>query len=117
MKFTPEQQKENLREAIKDLRENPKKARGQMRDEDGGRCCLCVMVDTAKRITGRDFYGDYMPKPAMKEVFGFNFREDKLIIDGQEAHADTHNDGLACEKITEKSHKEIADALETQFLR
>jgi hypothetical protein len=35
---------------LADLRANPLKAAGSMRNPNGGRCCLCVAMDTAVRL-------------------------------------------------------------------
>ena len=47
--LTPKQI-ERGRAFLVDLRANEKKAVGQMRDDNGGRCCLCVALDTGIRL-------------------------------------------------------------------
>lgn len=47
--MTPIQIERN-REFLKDLRANQLKAAGTMRNLEGGRCCLCVAMDTAIKL-------------------------------------------------------------------
>ena len=123
-KFTEEQKKDNLRLAVKALRENPKKATRQMMDDDGGRCCLCVMSHVAEDICGverNSFCGSETPNIDLRKVFnvedatstGDNFR-----VGGQYAAvwndgANVWNDGF---DVEEKSHAEIADMIEKEYL-
>jgi len=121
-----EQQKENLKLGIKALRENPLKAKDQMRDSSGGRCCLCVLSEVAEDIQGvprgtftyREPHGEdaIVPTSDLAEIFGlhnesssgqFNF----LINDKM---ASIWNDGFGF--TPELSHKEIADMIEKEFL-
>jgi hypothetical protein len=44
------EQIERNREFLKDLRANPLKAVGTMRNSEESRCCLCVAMDTAVRL-------------------------------------------------------------------
>jgi len=117
--FTEEQKKENLRLAIKALRENPKKALERMQDENGGRCCLCVMAHVAEDIMGyeRDeLCGESLPLFKMSDVFAVqeldtfpdNVKVGKYL-------ASRWNDGD--DNIEEKTHKEIADMLEKEYLQ
>jgi hypothetical protein len=116
--FTEEQKKDNLRLAVKALRENPKKAKGQMIDDDGGRCCLCVMAHVAEDICGverNDFCGTHLPKINLGEVFAL-FKDKYGIRDNivlQDEYASVWNDG---ERVEEKTHAEIADMIEAQYL-
>ena len=122
--FTPEQQKENLRLAVADLRANPIKATDSMRDKAGGRCCLCVMAETAERICGllenELSHDSALPTYHLAHVFGlhnialeentgFNF-----TVGGWSATA--WNDG-SYPNTPEKTHGEIADMIEEEFLK
>jgi len=116
--FTEEQKKENLRLAIKALRENPKKAKEIMQDENGGRCCLCVMAHVAEDIMGYErnkLCGGTLPKFKMSDVFSVQeldtFPENIKV---GEYLASRWNDGY--DDIEEKTHKEIADMLEYEYL-
>lgn len=112
--LTPEQIKRN-KAFIKDLRANPKKAIGQMRDNDGGRCCLCVALDTAlamgfqKYEYERRVNSDIYPPPSMAKWYGWP-SEDPHLGNNQ---ASVYNDGGSC--IPELSHSEIADRFEEAF--
>ncbi len=125
--FTEEQKKDNLRLAIKALRENPKKAMHMMQDNAGGRCCLCVMAHVAEDIMGyeRDeLCGIMNPRFDMSAVFGTramqpigNFVGDptNVVIGG--VVASRYNDGDSYrEGIKPLSHAEIADMLEKEYL-
>jgi hypothetical protein len=121
-----EQQKENLKLGIKALRENPLKAKNQMRDSSGGRCCLCVLSEVAEDIQGvprgtftyrePDGGNAITPTSDLAEIFGlrnescseqFNF-----MINHQ--RASKWNDGFGYAR--EASHVEIADMIEKEFL-
>lgn len=116
-----DEQKQNLRLALQDLRANPNKAIGHMRNEAGGRCCLCVIAETAAKIKGLDknafITNSGFPTCELKEIFGlpnehqngtlFNF-----VIKGSTASC--WNDG---ECVEEKSHVEIADMIEEEYLK
>jgi len=117
--FTEEQKKENLRLAIKALRENPKKALEEMQDENGGRCCLCVMAHVAEDIMGyeRDeLCGTMSPLFKMSDVFAvqeLDMYPDNVKVG--EYLASRWNDGG--NNIEEKTHVEIADMLEKEYLQ
>jgi len=115
--FTKEQKKDNLRLAIKALRENPKKAKEMMQDSNGGRCCLCVIAHVAEDIMGykrNELCGTSVPLFRMSDVFGTG--SDRWcpanIIMGSDL-ASAHNDGV---RVPEKTHAEIADILEKEYL-
>ncbi len=116
--FTEEQKKDNLRLAIKALRENPKKALEQMQDENGGRCCLCVMAHVAEDIMGyerNELCSEALPVFKMSDVFAVQELEtfpDNIKVG--EYLASRWNDGS--DDIEEKTHKEIADMLEEEYL-
>jgi len=120
-KFTEEQKKDNLRKAVEALRNNPKKAHEQMMDNEGGRCCLCVMAHVAEDICGAEknsFCGNATPNIDLDQVFalpdgcGDNFRVGgryaSLWNDGD------HDDGDIY--VEEKTHAEIADMIEKEYL-
>jgi hypothetical protein len=116
--FTEEQKKDNLRLAIKALRENPKKAKNLMMDDEGGRCCLCVMAHVAEDICGAErnsFCGSKTPKIDLNKFFYVNnvtFSGDNFLLKTQ--YASVWNDGS--NGIKEKSHAEIADMIEKEYL-
>jgi uncharacterized protein YqkB len=115
-KFTKEQKKDNLRLAVKALRENPKKATKQMMDDDGGRCCLCVMAHVAEDICGAErnsFCAFLDTKINLAHVFAVNVDDshDVLLWDDL---ASNWNDGDSF--LQEKTHAEIADMLEKEYL-
>lgn len=120
------QQKENLKLGIKALRENPLKAKEQMRDPFGGRCCLCVLSEVAEDIQGvpRGTFTyrepnegvDLTPTSDLAEIFGlynesssgqFNFMINHKM-------ASMWNDGFGF--TPELSHAKIADMIEKEFL-
>jgi len=121
--FTPEQQKENLKLGIKALRANPRKARYKMEDSYGGRCCLKVLSDTAEDICGLEMNtlvkNDMHPSPLLSEIYGLpNYiAEDEgffdFLLGKDNIAASSHNDGAS---TSEKTHKEIADMIEEQYL-
>jgi hypothetical protein len=111
--MTPEQ-KENLKAGIKALRDNPQKANGIMRDENGGRCCLCVLFDTAVERGYTGERNNFMPKDTLSLANFFGMKcdsMDEIVIDYHSLQA--WNDGADCE---EKTHVEIADMLEKKYL-
>jgi hypothetical protein len=115
--FTEEQKKENLRLAIKALRENPKKAKEMMQDGNGGRCCLCVMAHVAEDIMGykrNELCNEALPLFTMSDVFAV--QESKTFPENVEVGGDLAsrwNDGG--DDIEEKTHAEIADMLEKEY--
>lgn len=115
--FTEEEKKDNLRLAIKALRENPKKAKEMMQDSNGGRCCLCVIAHVAEDIMGykrNELCGKNVPLFRMFDVFGTDSaRWNPENISIGSALASAHNDGG---DVPEKTHAEIADMLEKKYL-
>jgi hypothetical protein len=121
-----EQQKENLKLGIKALRENPLKAKDQMRDSSGGRCCLCVLSEVAEDIQGvprgtftyREPDGEdaIVPTSDLAEIFGLHneFISEQFNFLINHKMASIWNDGLGF--TPELSHKEIADMIEKEFL-
>ena len=111
--MTPTQIERN-REFLKDLRTNPWKAKEQMRDDNGGRCCLCVALDTALRLGYRPANHEHLedcenyPPHSMGAFFGWPSRDPCL----SGTCAVRHNDG---DTVQEKTHKEIADLFEREF--
>lgn len=125
------EQKENLRLALKALRENPKKAKGQLRDNQGGRCCLCVMGEVAEDINNvkRNSYtplGAALPLSILADVFGLRNIEykgsPKFNFLLEDYSASCLNDGIEkidehCQGVEEKSHAEIANMIEIEYLK
>jgi len=115
--FTEEQKKDNLRKAVEALRNNPKKAKNQMMDVVGGRCCLCVMAHVAEDICGAErnsFCGSETPNIDLREVFNVKATTptgDNFLLGNQ--YAAVWNDGF---NVEEKSHAEIADMIEKEYL-
>jgi hypothetical protein len=125
--FTEEQKKDNLRLAIKALRDNPKKAMDTMQDNAGGRCCLCVMAHVAEDIMGYDrgeLCGIMTPRFDMSAVFGTraiqptgNFVGDPTNVVIGEVVASRYNDGdTYIGGLKPLAHVEIADMLEKEYL-
>ena len=116
--FTEEQKKDNLRKAVEALRNNPKKAKGQMMDVVGGRCCLCVMAHVAEDICGagrNSFCGSKTPNIDLREVFNVKDTPpsgDNFLLGNQ--YAAVWNDGGI--DVEEKTHAEIADMIEKEYL-
>ena len=100
---------ERNREFLKDLRANPKKSKSRMRNAEGGRCCLCVALDTANRL-GADLPTDsvFYPPAALAEFYGWTCEDPHIA--GREASKLNYG---VCGR--EYSHAEIADAFEETF--
>ncbi len=98
--MTPEQIERN-RQFLRDLRANPRKAKGCMRDKEGGRCCLQVAVDTVEKLTGRT--GGICELSTF-----FDWR-----VENWTTNLIKRNDGI--QGFTELSHPEIADLFEDTF--
>jgi hypothetical protein len=114
--FTKEQQKENLKLAVANLRANPLKAKEQMRDDVGGRCCLCVMSDTAEDICGLERQSlettPFLPSFELTNIFGIeSIFNDSFLFKINGISASVWNDDY------DKSHTEIADMLEEGYLQ
>jgi len=62
MKPTPQQIRERNEAWAKALEQNPKKCVGQMRDGQGGRCCLAVAQDVARELGMKDLGLDMSKK-------------------------------------------------------
>ncbi len=114
--MTPTQIERN-REFLKDLRENPHKAFGQLRDAEGGRCCLGVALDTAVRLgfpAPKDHLSTcntvVLPPVEMAEFYGWIQRNPVL---GRHSLT-VYNDGGADSRAPQPAltHKEIADLIE-----
>jgi len=111
--FTERQKKNNLKKGIAALRANKKKAIGRMRRVNtGGRCCLCVLADTAEEICKLrkgSLSGTFFPEINLSKVFAVKSDKDKNILIGGTT-ASTLND------TKRKSHAVIADMLEKEYL-
>ena len=103
---------------VEALRNNKKKATGEMRNGFGGRCCLCVALDTAldmgfePPICADQF--EYLPPKQMGDFYGWEDLNPNIM--GK--NATNHNDGQYEEGnqiYAPKSHAEIADLFEEEF--
>jgi hypothetical protein len=114
--MTPEQIKRN-QIAMAALRRNKKKAIGEMRDSEGGRCCLCVIQDSAvaqgfkfpkKKWKSMESY----PSPSLAKFMGWKMHKKKAnpLLCG--FPASYYNDGYIC---PQKTHKQIAKLFETEY--
>ena len=117
-KFTKKQKIENLKKGIEALRKNRKKAIGAMKNDRGGRCCLCVLAHVAEDICGVEhdtFVGAFMPTVNLSKVFAINTAPNlfDLIVNGR--NLSEWNDGVV--KGTRASHKKIADMLEKENIK
>lgn len=112
--MTEKQQLQNLEFAAQKLIENPKKAIGLMRDNEGGRCCLGVMCDAARELGFVVEECAGFPEPyEFTQIFGIRIFQNFTINDQTNSLA-RHNDGRFeedFEKIDEKSHKQIGEML------
>jgi hypothetical protein len=118
--FTKEQKRANLIKGIAALRRNKKKTRSKMRNSDGGRCCLCVLANSAERICGYkkgSFEGRGFPIVDLGKIFGvkshISGQEFNLVIQG--GKASVWNDGSSQKQ--EMTHKEIARMLKDEYLK
>ena len=107
--MTPEQIERN-RQFIKDLRANEKKAINSMRNSDGGRCCLCVALDTACDLgfdSGyeKECYKNYPPGHIAKF---YGWPTANPIISGISNAANVND-------RPESTHAQIADMFEETF--
>lgn len=104
-------QKENLIKAAKAVMSNERKAYGQMRDNKGGRCCLCVMADELNLKSRLD---PILPSiDEFKNTFGFDFTNQYFLIDGQSEKLQIFNDAshISVAGKSEKTHQQIGKAL------
>lgn len=122
MKPTPAQIKYRNRKWAEALEKNENKATDQMRDNDGGRCCLQVAEDVAIAM-GLDVprSKSYASSPSykVKRFFGWEATNPALIIESREvpdgiASASSLNDGSFTREF---SHKEIAECVLNTFCR
>lgn len=114
--YTPEQQKNNLRLAVDALRKNERKATGDMYNETGGRCCLCVMSNLAEDIDGvpRDTYtAEGLPLARVGEVYGL---PNSSRGDGALFNFSIGGHDASCLNDNGKTHREIAGMIEKEFL-
>lgn len=120
--FTTEEKRANLIKGVKALRRNKKKAKNIMRDSEGGRCCLCVLANSAAYSCGlpkRAFEGTGFPLEDLSKIFGVTSihmggaNQNDIKI-GEYAASD-YNDGE--NELPEKTHKEIADLLTKEYLK
>ncbi len=111
--MTPEQIERN-RQFLRDLRANPRKAKGKMHDREGGRCCLCVALNTAVSLglELRDPIEMYtsLPPRNMGAFYGWGVSNPHLGVNRLKAAQ--HNDGKGTPEL---SHPEIADLFEETF--
>jgi hypothetical protein len=132
---TPAQVKHRNRLWVDALLKNKRKARGEMHDTNGGRCCLAVAQDVAISC-GLDIErkaGDgNFPVESVCEFFGWGANNPRLtvVMNGKPRvmAASTLNDGLGNEtdsdvfvhnaKLIHKglSHKQIAECVLNTFV-
>lgn len=133
--LTEEQKRAYLEEACQALEKNPLKATKLMRESDGSRCCLCVMMDTMVSIAERDgielilegdsledygypprMMGDFYGLPRAMHTTSINATQFDFPLGG--ARASVHNDGLdyISGPISEKTHAEIAAMIRKEYL-
>lgn len=120
--LTPEQVS-RLKIGIKALRLNTgKEARGKMRREDGRRCCLCVLMDSAieqgyKTPRPINFY-EVLPPQNLHEFFGMQkpMGAEGVSNCGMDAKVDGHAVRLnSLNDSRMMSHSEIADIIESNY--
>lgn len=120
-KYTEEEQRANLEGACKALEENPKKALSVMRDNKGGRCCLCVMEDYARSVDPEVREGgESLPHSDLASFYGIkNSQRSKRSFSFMFNNGDSAascNDGIHHPDINEHTHKEIAARIRKDFL-
>lgn len=97
------------------LRENKKKAKNRMRDDAGGRCCLCVARDVAieNGLALPEECPEKLPEQEVADWYGWDFKVPYLETpDEGLISATSLNDG--CD-TKERSHKTIASYFEATF--
>jgi hypothetical protein len=129
---TPAQVKHRNRLWAEALLKNKRKARGEMYDDKGGRCCLAVAQDVAiscgVEIVG---YGEIVPSSAVRMFFGWDSHNPFLTAVFHDdiatrTDATALNDGtqhvgsvaIKDKKIKEKglSHKQISELVMNTFV-
>lgn len=129
---TPAQVKHRNRLWVDALMKNKRKARGEMYNQDGGRCCLAVAQDVAISCgldVGDKKYTDDFPDDRVAVFFGWKETNPSLniVINGSVTcnQASSINDGgdwdglyIADQKIAKKglSHKQIAECVLNTFV-
>jgi len=115
MKLSPIQI-ERIKAGVQALKYNPLKAVGQMRNEDGGRCCLCVLQDKAIELgfEGKTD-GYFLPSEFLCEFYGFEPDDNKMPVVGG-ISMENWNDGQGEAHRQEKTHQEIAIMIEQEYL-
>lgn len=104
-----QEQIERNRKGMAALRANEKQAIHKMRDENGGRCCLCVLQDAAIEMGFVPIKRSVaLPCETLSEFYGWNHRNPDLKWRGGLLAASGLNDAGI-------SHKNIADAFEETF--
>lgn len=107
--MSPEQITRN-QHFIAELRANQYKAKNTMRDSKGGRCCLCVALDTAIKdgfVCNSQHY-EIFPPATLANWYGWPSYDPVL----GSHHAADHNDGV---RVSEKTHDEIAELFQKEF--
>jgi len=103
---------ENIKGAVQALRENPQKSKYEMRDTEGGRCCLCVMMDYAKEQGAdvRKHKDQELPESeGMEQFYGIKSW-------GEFSESGVFNFILEVDYASEHNHEEIAEMLEKKFV-
>lgn len=110
---TPAQIKYRNRLWANALRENKKKAKRQMRDGEGGRCCLAVASDVAHSHGVKGLENVNFPHENVGRFFGWGFKNPTLKTKKSTYSASVLNDGNT---DIELSHQEIAECVENTFV-
>lgn len=127
-KPTPNQIVHRHRELAKHLFANKRKARGKLRDDSGGRCCLGVAEDYAISCglkIERSPAGNSEPPEEVGQFFGWTSDEanpELVAPDGNKYTASELNDGLGEEygktkhEVKGLTHAQIAECFINTFV-
>lgn len=129
---TPAQVKHRNRLWVEALLKNKRKARGEMYNQDGGRCCLAVAQDVAISCgldIGYKKNSDSFPHNNVADFFGWGNTNPwlKVVINDKiiDHQASSLNDGgdwdgmdISNQKIADKglSHKQISECVMNTFV-
>lgn len=125
MSPTPEQIKERAKLWADELRKNPRKAIRRMRDDDGGRCCLCVAEDVAiscgLEVEEAEII-DFYPKWQTALFFGWTPEsnetgDDEFNQPPPLKWQELSVNATALNDDYDLSHTEIADLVEANYLK
>lgn len=127
---TPAQVKFRNRKWVEALIKNKRKARSQMYDCKGSRCCLAVAQDVAHELGLENYkgYSDGVPHPNVAKFFGWDSNQPSLNIMSNkkwiEMSAVELNDGIDYLETKNRkfqklglSHGQIAECVLNTFVR